>query len=209
MQIDSENSTWNPEGVGSSAPLAEQAKQQAGQVVQQTKEAASRVAGQAVEQVKSQLETGKERATGGLEDAAQALHAASQSMRDRNQDTLGYYAESGAELLENVSGYFRGRNVEQVLGDMEGFARRQTGLFLGGAFVAGFVLARFLKSSSVTGYSRHNGEENLYGRAAGAWAPSSAVYGRDVATVGTEIPPPATTSRMPDEQSGLGVDSDS
>jgi hypothetical protein len=38
--------------------------------------------------------------------------------------------------------------------DVEGFARRQAGLFLGGAFALGFILSRFFKSSRP---ERHGG----------------------------------------------------
>jgi len=145
------SATWNPESDGNGAPLTEQAKQQAGQVVQQTRQAASRVADQAVQQVKTQIEAGKERAKGELQEVSQALHATSETLREHNQEAIGRYAEAGAELVEQVSGYLRDRNVERIVDDVEGFARRQAGLFLGGAFALGFILSRFFKSSNPNG----------------------------------------------------------
>lgn len=151
MEMSADRSTMAPGNSANGAPLVDQAKQQAGQVVQQTKQAASRVADQAVQQVRSQIATGKERASGSLEDVAQALHATSETLRERNQETIGSVAQTGAELVDQVSDYFRERSVDQITQDVEGFARRQAGLFPGAAFAAGFMLSRFLKSSSPNG----------------------------------------------------------
>jgi hypothetical protein len=154
-------------------------------MMEQTKAAASRVADQAVQQVKSQLETGKEKATGSLQEMAQALHETSSSFRERNQDALGRYADSGAEMIDQVSGYFKDRSVDQIVDDVEELARRQTGLFIGGAFALGFVLSRFFKSTSPTGY-RRGGYDQAYGggyaRASGSVAPSTAPYTSEAGT---------------------------
>jgi hypothetical protein len=110
---------------------------------------------------------------------AQALHETSASFRERNQDALGRYADSGAEMIEQVSGYFKDRSVDQIVDDVENLARRQTGLFLGGAFAVGFILSRFFKSTSPTGYQRREYDQSYgsgYARASGSLAPATAPY---------------------------------
>jgi len=187
MEMSADRSTMAAENSANGAPLVDQAKQQAGQVVQQTKQAASRVADQAVQQVRSQIATGKERASGSLEDVAQALHATSETLRERNQESIGSVAQTGAELVDQVSDYFRERSVDQITQDVEGFARRQAGLFLGAAFAAGFMLSRFLKSSSPNegASGTYAGEPGSgYGRATGALMPADERYGS--ATTATE-----------------------
>jgi len=179
MEMSADRSTMAPGNSANGAPLVDQAKQQAGQVVQQTKQAASRVADQAMQQVRSQIVTGKERASGSLEDVAQALHATSDTLKERNQETIGGVAQTGAEIMDQVSGYFRERSVDQITHDVEGFARRQAGLFLGAAFAAGFMLSRFLKSSSPNeGASGTHGSSTSsgYGRASGALMPADERY---------------------------------
>jgi hypothetical protein len=189
------SSPWYQESGADGAPLVEKAKQQTGQMVQQTKEAASRVADQAVDQVKSQLATQKERATDGLASVAEALHETSESLRGRNQDAIGRYAETGAEMMDQLSGYFRNRQIDEIIDDAENFARRQAGLFLGGAFAVGFILSRFFKSSSPNGHARGAyGETNGmgYARASGAMTPAGTGY-----AAGTAMPPssgPATVA---------------
>lgn len=191
-----DSTTWYQQRGANGAPLGEQAKQQAGQVMQQTKEAAGRAADQAVQQVKSQIETGKERATGNLQEVAQALHETGASLRDRNLGAVGQYAETGAELVEQVSGYFRDRSVDQIVDDAEGLARRQAGLFLGGAFALGFILSRFFKSTSPNGSRRDeygNGYGSSYARASGAMLPATPPYSSEASsapmTPGTSATP--------------------
>ena len=52
-----------------------------------------------------------------------------------------------------MSGYLEGKGLRDVLDDVSGFAKRQPGLFVGGALVAGLVAARFLRSSGHGGNS--------------------------------------------------------
>ena len=53
------------------------------------------------------------------------------------------------------------RNIDDMVGGIEDFARQRPIAFMGGAMVAGFALARFMKSSSVR-RSRTGGSD--YGR---------------------------------------------
>ena len=46
-----------------------------------------------------------------------------------------------------MTGYLRERDLEGLLEDVEQFARRRPEVFLAGTFLAGLLLARFLKSS--------------------------------------------------------------
>jgi uncharacterized protein YjbJ (UPF0337 family) len=200
MDMSADRSTMASGSNANGAPLVEQAKQQAGQVVQQTKQAASRVADQAVQQVKTQVETGKERASGSLEDVAQALYSTSETLRERNQEAIGTVAQTGAELVDQVSDYFRERSVDQIAQDVEGFARRQAGLFLGAAFAVGFMLSRFMKSSSPNGsVARPYGDVQAggYGRATGSLVPASESYGSEITSAGSSTYPSATPTVAP------------
>jgi hypothetical protein len=134
-------------------PLLEKAKQQTQQVIEQTQQKAGEAMDRARDQVKSQVATQKERARDSLEGVAQALHQTGQQLREANQGVLGEYAEGAARMVERVSGYLDQRNIDQLVGEVEAFGRRQPGLFLGGAFALGFLAARFLKSSSPYGRS--------------------------------------------------------
>jgi hypothetical protein len=88
-----------------------------------------------------------------------------------------------ADGLENVSGAMRSRDLDDLVGSVENFARRQPVIFLGSALLAGFGIARFIKSSSerrrAGGYDRRGWSESGRGyggsrdyRSGGAYARS-------------------------------------
>jgi hypothetical protein len=58
------------------------------------------------------------------------------------------YSETAAEKLRTAADYFNTHDVNTMYRDVEGIARRNPAVFLGGAFALGFIAARFLRSSS-------------------------------------------------------------
>ena len=50
--------------------------------------------------------------------------------------------------MEDFSSYLRDHDMNDVVRDAESYARREPLVFLGAAFAAGFIAARFLKASS-------------------------------------------------------------
>jgi len=61
------------------------------------------------------------------------------------------YSETAADKLRTAADYFNSHDVETMYRDVEGLARRNPAVFVGGAFAIGFLAARFLKSSSQRG----------------------------------------------------------
>jgi hypothetical protein len=117
-------------------PLVQQAQQQAGQMMDKART-----------QVMDQLAGQKERAAGSVKSVAQALRQTGQQLRDQDQGAVAPVAESAAEYVERFSRYLQERDIRQMIDEVEGFARREPAMFLGGAFALGFLAARFLKSS--------------------------------------------------------------
>jgi hypothetical protein len=113
----------------------------------QAEQTAGRVVGQAKEQASSRLASQKDQAAHSLGTVAQAIRQTGQGLRDEDQAAIGRYADTAAEQVERFAGYLRDRDVSDLVDDLEGFARRQPGLFLGGAVALGFVGTRFLMSS--------------------------------------------------------------
>ena len=130
------------------APLVEQVKQQTQQVAQQAGEKAGQVVEQVRDQVKSQLSERKEQAAGGLGTVAQALRQTGETLRTEEQAGVAQAADSAAQLVDQISGYLRDRDIDDLVGEVENFARTNPAVFLGSAFVLGFMAARFLKSSA-------------------------------------------------------------
>ncbi len=148
---------------------ADQVKEQAAQVTDQVKDQAGKVTDKAKEQATTRAEEQKERAAQGLLGFADSLNQVSGSMRDQNP-TMANFADTAATRLEDFATSIRDKDVNELMSDVEDMARRQPALFIGGAFLAGVVAARFLKSSSGmtrSGYSQ-NYSSDRYSRNADA-----------------------------------------
>ena len=139
------------------------------------------LAEQVREQASSQLSTQKNRAMDSLGSIAQAARQTTQSLRDNQQNAMADYVNKAADQIERFSTRLRERDVADLMQDAQQFARRQPAVFIGAAFAAGLLAARFLKSStagheySTSGqYSGRNreytgsGQEYAYGRPGGS-----------------------------------------
>jgi hypothetical protein len=108
------------------------------------------VATTARQTAESQMASGKDRAAEGLGSVAQALRQTGEQMRPQDHLGVSPYLSAVAEQIDRASGYLQDRSLGQLVGDVESFARREPAIFLGGAFLAGLLAGRFLKSSGDT-----------------------------------------------------------
>ena len=118
---------------------------------------ASDLAGSAVEHGRQLLETAKDQAAGYADErksgAAQSIADLASSLRGSGgtfEDRPGIQAfvGSAADGLDQLANGLRERSFAEIYADVEAFARRQPVTVAAGAALAGFVLARFIKSTS-------------------------------------------------------------
>lgn len=95
---------------------------------------------------------------------AQAIHSAADRI-ERELPQAAVYIHDAAARLQEASAMVRERSLEDLVGMVDDFARRQPAAFFGGSVVAGFLLARFLKSS--------NSRRSSAARVPGSDSPSS------------------------------------
>lgn len=124
--------------------MRQESKQKAGDV----KEQAGQMAEKAGDMATSQAASQKDRAAEQLSGIASAFGQVSQQLRQSDQGTVANYADMAADQITHFSEQLRQKDVRELMGDVERFARRQPAMFLGGAFALGLLGARFLKSSS-------------------------------------------------------------
>jgi len=135
-------------GAGHSSQTQSDIGAKAQDVVEQTQQKAGEVADQVKQQATSQLSSQKDRAVESLGTVADALRQTGKHLHENNQHGLEQYANKAAERVEQFSGQLRGKDVQEIVRDVERYARRQPTLFLGGAFALGLLGARFLKSTA-------------------------------------------------------------
>ncbi|TWA93080.1 hypothetical protein FBY14_102255 [Azospirillum brasilense] len=118
--------------------------------------------------IRSLLEMQTGRAADQLGSVANALHKAAEQLNEENNGTAAHYAGQAADRVERVADMLRNSTVDDMVGQVERFARRQPEVFVGAAFAVGFLFARFVKSSGerrirgasssrlTGGYGRHD-----------------------------------------------------
>ncbi len=117
------------------------AVQQARSLAGEAQERATSLIGEAGEKAAALAETQKEGLAGYLEDIAGAVHRSGEQM-EGHQDFIAKMVERGADELGALAGTLRSNDLQSLLGELGGLARRQPALFLGASMAAGFALAR-------------------------------------------------------------------
>ena len=144
---------------GGSQQATEQAKQQGQQLAQQARQQAGRLANRGSEQVKSQLGSQKHQASQRMVPVQSALRETAHQLRSQGQGPMAQYAEKASDQVERFSGYLRETDVDEIIDEVRGVARRRPALFLGAAATLGFLATRFLKSSSQEAGSAGDGTD--------------------------------------------------
>lgn len=137
--------------------VGQQAKEQVRNLAEDAKRETSRVASQAGDYVSGLVTRQKDQAADRLGGVAGALRDVANRLQEQDQATgFGPYATRAADQVDRLSRYLRDRDLNTFFRDTETFARRHPDVFLGGTFLAGLLLARFLKSSSDRGYGGYD-----------------------------------------------------
>ena len=108
------------------------------------------------QKVTSRVDEQKNRAADGLGGIADVFRVAGNELRNENE-TLASYVDMASDQLRRFATQIRERGVTDMMDDVNQFARRRPALFIGGAFLLGVGLARFLKSSAEYGDDRDYG----------------------------------------------------
>jgi hypothetical protein len=97
--------------------------------------------------VTSRVDEQKNRAADGLGGIANVIRNAGYELRNENEALAGY-VDQASDQLRRFADHIRQKGVADMLDDVHTFARRRPALFIGGAFLVGLAVARFLKSSA-------------------------------------------------------------
>lgn len=113
---------------------------------QVAREEATKLFGQAGDKARSFADTGKDRATGALDEFSTLMRDAAGSVDDKLGSQYGQYARSAADQISGFAESLRGKQVDDLLDDARGFVKKSPAVAVGIAAGVGFVLARLLKS---------------------------------------------------------------
>lgn len=129
--------------------VLDQAKNEAKNLANQAKDQTKQVAEQARDHVQELVGQQKTQAADRLLGLAGALREAGHKLQEKEENqAFGRYADQAAQQVDRLSTYLRDNDLRGFVRDTETMARRRPELFLGGTFLVGLMLARFLKASS-------------------------------------------------------------
>jgi hypothetical protein len=95
-----------------------------------------------------------------LDSVARAVQTAADEI-GRDMPEAGEYVRQMAQGIERFSSNMRGKGFEELIGEVDSFARRQPLVFFGACIFAGFMATRFLKSSAEVRSSKQGAGDGL------------------------------------------------
>lgn len=142
------------------ADVTAEARDRGEHMVEEGKEKARELGHQAAEMARSRGDEQRERVAEGVRSFAFALRRGADDLPAERRE-YERYIDDVADRVESVSRYIEERDVEALTREARRFARDHTPLFLTGAFAAGLMGARFLKSSGDGARDSHSDRSGL------------------------------------------------
>jgi len=108
------------------------------------------------QRVSSRVDEQKNKAADGLGGIADVFRNAGNELRNENE-TVAQYVDMASDQLKRFADNIRRRGVNDMMGDVNRFAKRNPAIFIGAAFLVGIGIARFLKATADRGDDRSYG----------------------------------------------------
>ena len=131
---------------------ADQAKEKVQEAAEQVQQKAVEVKGQAGDRVRRELDTRSTEAGTQLGQTADAMRRTGDQLREEGNEAPAKVVTAVADRAERLGSYMTRADADQMIRDVENFARRQPLLFAFGGATLGFLASRFMKASSSSRY---------------------------------------------------------
>lgn len=120
---------------------------------------AHELGGDAVAQIREQLDQRSTRAGEQAQAIGHALQSGVTQLRSEGNEMPAKVLAEVARRADHLGAYLESANADQILGELEGFARRRPWLTAGVGVLAGLMASRFVKASGDRRYevARTNG----------------------------------------------------
>lgn len=158
--VGAESAARAGDGAADDASMAE--------VARQAREESRRLARKGRERLDAYLAQQRDRLCARMSALADALRKTADALDEKQETVMARYSTRAADNIERLGTGLRDQDIDSFMAQAAEFARRQPALFLGGAVAAGFLLARFLKSSAEREGAWR--EERHRGGSSGGWS---------------------------------------
>ena len=115
------------------------------------KDNATKYGAQAADRARAFADTGKERATGALDQLSEMLHDAARQVDEKLGAQFGEYARTAAGQVSSLSDQIKAKDVDALVDDARDYVRKSPAIAIGIAAALGFVVARLVQSGVDTG----------------------------------------------------------
>lgn len=183
----------------------------------QARQAAGQVAGTAAEQARTVVDEARQQAGTVIEDLRSRAVKEADGQTRRAAGTLRQWANDFSNLAahaehdsparslaaragdkgQRAADYLERQGVESLVADLQGFARRRPGVFLGGALLAGLAVGHLAKVTQAASRADGNGQRQVTAAPAPEALPVAPPPGTAPPTPPTLGAPPAGTPNRP------------
>lgn len=106
----------------------------------------NKLTGQAADKARSFVGQGIERSAEALANVSRLVGDTATGLDERLGEDYGNYARRAAEAIENAANSIASKDADELIDDTRNFVRKSPAVALAGAAVAGFVIARLVKT---------------------------------------------------------------
>jgi len=142
---------------GSVSQARAQVGEAAGEMQEKARETAQEARAKAGDRVRQEVDTRSTQAGEQTRSVAEAMRRSGEQLRSEQKQTPAKLLEGSADRAERLGAYLEQSSGDDILRDVEDFARRQPWLVAAGAFAFGLAASRFLKASSSRRYQASDG----------------------------------------------------
>jgi len=128
--------------------LTDQAAEKAQEAASVAQEKASDLREQGIERFRTEFDQRSNDAASQVRSVADALRRSRGELEQQGKSSAAQWVGQAADRVEGVAGYLERTSGDDVIHDIEGFARRRPWLLAGAGMLAGIAAARFVKASS-------------------------------------------------------------
>ena len=129
-----------------------QAQEKAKEVAGQAQERVQGAAQQAKGRLREQVDQRSTQAGQQMNTVAEDVRSVAEELRTQGKDTPARYAEQAAEKAQSAGQWLENANGDQILNEVESFARKNPWAVAAGGLVLGLAASRLLKASSTERY---------------------------------------------------------
>jgi hypothetical protein len=127
---------------------------------ERVQDAAQQAKGQVKGRLREQVDQRSTQAGEQINTVAEDVRSVAEELRTQGKDAPARYAEQAAEKAQQAGEWLRGRDGDQILRDVEDFARRKPWAIAAGGLALGLAASRMLKASSSERYRSSLSSQN-------------------------------------------------